>query len=175
MDNRFTPLMLHPKLLDMLFAHKRKVNRVFEQVIGIHDVDHLSIYKITSDNKLLCFSSTASLEYNLFSKPLWHFDRTFHPQWFMSEQHNTWDALYLPARFDELYYLKQIKPRLPVGISIARTHNDHPIIFSIASHQSNSEHRLNTCINDLADMGQYCCNELHELFESYNHCTLTTE
>lgn len=118
MENRRNEVMPHPQYLDVLFAFKSKVSSVFRDVMGIHEIDHIAFTRI-KNNQLLTLSSTPALEFNLFSSPLWQYDKTYHPQWFKLCIQDYWQSLYLHNRYDELYYLKQIKHAYPVGLSLA--------------------------------------------------------
>ena len=117
---------------------------------------------INSQHQLLSLSSTPSLEFNLFSSHLWQFDKTYQSQWYHLCKPSTWQALYTPKRYDELYYLKQVKHRYPVGLSMATQSMDAYIIYSLASHQvlALTEGQY----EDLYKIGAYCGNALLPIF-----------
>src|SRR5688500_1882937 len=108
MDNYKSDVTIHADFLDFLFANKSKASSIFRDILGIHEIDHFSITLVDSKRQLLCLSSTPALEFNLFKSELWHFDQSYHPAWFKKEQSNSWQSLYDPLRYDELYYVKQV-------------------------------------------------------------------
>ncbi len=159
-------LALHPQWLDKLFAHKSKTRAIFRDVLTLHEVNHIAMTYITPHNTLLTLSSTPSLEYNLFSSVLWRFDNTYNPDWFKQCIHASWQSLYSAERYDELYYIKQIKPRYPLGISIATILGSGHVIYSIASAIDSEYTReiFSTKQDELLKLGQYCTTHLSSLF-----------
>lgn len=156
---RITP---HPDFLETLFAYKSNVSAVFKDVLGLNDISHIAVSYINNQHQLLSLSSTPSLEFNLFSSPLWRFDKTYQSQWYGLCKPSTWQALYTPKRYDELYYLKQVKHRYPVGLSMATQSVDAHIIYSLASHHvlALTEGQY----EDLYKIGAYCGNALLPIF-----------
>lgn len=166
MENKHNKIILHPQILEVLFAFKSKVSTVFNDVIGIHEIDHIAITRINQQNELLSLSSTPALEFNLFSSSLWHYDKTYDPQWFHLCSQSDWPALYHESRYDELYYLKQIKHGLPVGISIATKMDNNFVIYSLASNKAcdQTQEIFSNQREDFLKIGQYCSNLLDPLF-----------
>lgn len=158
-------LALHPQWLDRLFAHKSKTRAIFRDVLTLHEVNHIAINYVTASNTLLTLSSTPSLEYNLLSGRLWRFDNTYNPEWFKQCNHASWQSLYSAERYDELYYIKQIKPRYPLGLSIATLFENAYIIYSIASASDSDYTReiFSTKHDELLKLGQYCATHLFSL------------
>lgn len=165
MDFSQRDIVPHPEILDTLFAHKSKTRTVFRDVLGIHEINHIAITRINSNNKLITLSSTPSLEYNLFNGPLWQYDLSYAPIWFSQCRHANWQSLYAPERYDELYYLKQIKPHYPLGVSIATIRNHCPVIYSLASATDSDATReiFTNKTNDLIQLGHYCMTHLSAL------------
>lgn len=152
----------HPHLLDMLFACKSKASNVFLDILGLHEISHISIGYVNQSAQLLVLSSTPALEFNLFNTTLWQFDRSYHPDWFNLSTHASWQSLYAPSRYDELYYLKQIKHHYPIGLSLATTQDNCPLIYSIASH-NDCDYTRELFEQDwvtLYKIGQYCTTHL---------------
>lgn len=166
MENSRNKLVLHPQLLEVLFAFKRKLSNVFSDVLGIHEIHHISLTRINSNNELLILSSTPSMEFNLFSSALWQYDQTYNPQWFQLGNQAQWQTLYDSERYDELYYLKQIKHAFPIGLSLAAKIDNDYVVYSLASHKSCPHTRdlFSTQHEDFYKIGQYCSNMLNPLF-----------
>lgn len=169
MENKPYTVLPHPQLLDFLFAFKGKVSAVFKDILGIYEIHHFAVTKINKYNQIISLSSTPALEYNLFSSPLWSYDRSYNPQWFNLGSQAYWHDLYKPKRYDELYYLKQIRHRLPIGLSLATEVNEGTLIYSLASRKSclHTWELFANQHNDFYKIGQYCANILSPLF---NEC-----
>lgn len=168
MENSRFDVIPHPQLLEFLFAFKSKVSTVFNDILGMHEIDYFAVTRINQHNELLVLSSQPSIEYNLFTSGLWQYDRSFDPKWAQLLGQAHWQSLYMQARYDELYYLKQIKHELPIGVSIAAKINEEQVIYSIASHKACAHTRelFETQFDDFYKIGQYCSNRLNALFAS---------
>ena len=152
----------HPSFLETLFAYQDQVSRVFKDVLGLYDISHIAIAHVNNQRELLTFSSTPSIEFNLFSSNLWRFDKSYQARWYRLCTLTPWQSLYTKAQFDELYYLKQVKPQYPLGLSFAKELTDYHVIFSIASHK-NSQHTQELFMNqheNFYKIGMYCSNLL---------------
>lgn len=160
----------HPHFLEALFTFRSKIASVFRDILGLHEIHHIAITQI-SGNEILTFSSTPAIEFNLFSSSLWHFDKTYHPQWFQTISQASWQSLYVAERYDELYYLKQIKHHYPTGYSLAAKTDDLFFIYSLASTQSclSIKELFENSYDDFYKIGQYCTNRLSTLFNNYNN------
>lgn len=166
MENSLNDLVPHPQFLEVLFAFKNQVSTVFRDVLGIHEIHHVALTRINKNKQLLTLSSTPAMEFNLFSSSLWRYDHTYHPKWYTSCTQDYWQNLYDHARYDELYYIKQIKHAFPVGLSLAAKIDDHFVIYSMASKKSCSHTRelFSSQLEDFYKIGQYCSNMLNPLF-----------
>ena len=164
MNKETTP---HTHFLKTLFAYQSKVGQVFKDVLGLCEINHIAISHIDSDHKLLAFSSTPSLEFNLFHSRFWRFDRTYQPNWYALCALSPWQSLYTPKHFDALYYLKQIKHQYPLGFSFAVKRSTSHLIYSIASHNDGSHAReqFTNHQEDFYKIGTYCSNSLLPLFD----------
>jgi len=162
MDIAQHTLSLHPEWLTTLFAYKSKTRAVFSDVLGLHEVNHIALAYVSHKQSLLTLSSTPSLEYNLFSSPLWRLDNTYNPNWFQHCKHAHWQSLYTPERYDELYYIKQAKPRYPLGLSMVTTLGDGHMIYSVASASDTNDTQtiFKTQQHELLQLGQYCMTQL---------------
>ena len=153
---------LHPQWLTKLFAYNAKTRAVFSDVLGLHEVSHIALTYASHNQTILTLSSTPSLEYNLFSSPLWQLDSTYNPNWFQHGEYAPWQSLYAPERYDELYYIKQAKPRYQLGLSMATTLKNGYMIYSVASATNSNDTQaiFNTQQHELLQLGQYCMTQL---------------
>ena len=158
-------LTLHPQVLDRLFSYKKRAKLVFDDVLGVHEIDHIALTYIDSKSHITSLSSTPALEFNLFSSGLWRFDKTYQNDWISLCHANSWQQLYEAERYDELYYCKQIKHRYPTGLSIAAQHHDSFIICSVASKKDcqHTQDIFATEHKNFGDISRYCTNQLAEL------------
>lgn len=161
----------HPQLLEALFAFRSKVSNVFRDVLGIYEISHIAIARIDEQHQIISFSSTPALEFNLFSSSLWRYDKSYQADWFRACGQANWQSLYTPERYDELYYLKQIKHRYPIAYSLAAKFGNHFFVYSLASNRACNHTRdvFASQHEDFYKIGQYCSNMLSELFRVYDY------
>ncbi|KTC85129.1 hypothetical protein [Legionella brunensis] len=170
MENSYIKISPHPRFLELLFTFKSESFRVFGDVLGLHEIDHVAVTRINSDGELLAFSSTPALEFNLFKNNLWLFDKSYHPEWFYHCTQSEWQALYIPERYDELYYIKQIKHQYPLGFALSKKIDDTYFIYSLASSRDCDATRESfiSHFDDFYRIGEYCSSRLTHLFQSEN-------
>lgn len=176
MENSRKLIVPHPHLLEILFSFKGTVATVFRDVLGIHEIHHIAVTRINSSNELITLSSTPAMEFNLFNCPLWRYDQTYNPAWFNLCTQSYWQTLYTPTRYDELYYIKQIKHAFPIGLSLAGKLGEDHFIYSLASHKSclHTRELFATQKDEFYKIGQYCSNLLSPLFDSCDNLTSQT-
>lgn len=160
----------HSKLLEMLFAHKRRVSCVFNDVLGLYEIHHISLAFVDKEKQLCLLSSSPSLEFNLFNQGIWKYDRCYQPAWFQQQNLGFWPSLYEKKHFDALYYLKQAKPKYPIGLSLAGAPGIYPTVFSFASSDKSHETREQFCHIQpaLSQIGLYCTNLLLPILQIYS-------
>jgi len=167
MENNSENIKIHPYFIETLFGYKSKMFRVFRDVLGIHEINHISITRVNSQGQLLVLSSTPAMEFNLFTSNLWRFDNSYNSEWFYSCLQAEWRSLYAPERYDELYYLKQIKHQLPLGQSLAARQANNHYIYSIASKRESPDAQdiFHASRDNFYKIGQYCTQLLLPYFE----------
>ena len=161
----------HPDFFEVLFAYKNTVSNIFKDVLGLYNINHIAITYIDKLNKLITFSSTPSLEFNLFKSNLWHFDKTYQNAWYTSCNPSSWQSLYLWPHYKELYQLKQIRHEYPIGLSLPANISGSNIIYSIASHKDcqRSQDIFATEHHNFYKIGQYCNKLLFPILEKQNN------
>ena len=166
MNKNLTNVRPHPRLLDMLFACKSNISLIFKDVLGLHEINHISVTRIDHNQEILIFSSTPAMEYNLFTGNLWTFDNTWNPAWFQLCTRALWETLYHPEHYDELYYSRQIKHHFSAGLSLAVFEDNAHYIYSLASSMP-APQGLEIFMNnqdDFGKIGKYCKNLLNPYF-----------
>lgn len=166
MTNLLNEITPHPSLVDLLFAYKSRISPIFKDVLGIHDLSHIAVARISENQEIQIFSSTPAMEFNLFTSNLWKFDNTYNPSWFELCAQSSWENLYHPAHYDELYYSKQMKHHFSAGLSFCVAEDNIHYIYSIASSMPASpgkEFYINK-MDDFYKIGQYCKNLLTPWF-----------
>ncbi len=164
MDVMNTACTPHPQALHILFKHKRKVLNVFSDVIGINEIDHISIACITHSNEVIFLSHTPSIEYRLMASNLLPYDLLLTPHFYTNDHSKLWSELYHPEKYVELHAIKQAKERFTAGFSIPiKWHGIH-LVYSFATKAPRAHSDLLlTRQDELINIGHYCFNKLSDL------------
>lgn len=168
----------HTQAVTVLFKHKRDALSVFSDVIGLCDIDHLSIAYINSAGESVCLSHTPAIEYHLMTSALWMYDAMHHHDFYHNDQMKLWSDLYHVDRYFELAEVKQIKHGFIAGCSVPVRHPAGHVIYSFATRTPSMNPRLFFFEqqNELIGMGQYCFNQLSDIFLAHaveEHSSLT--
>lgn len=151
-------VVLHPKALQALFTNKRETLRVFREIIGLFDIDHISIAYISERQELSFFSYTPSIEYHLIKWQLWQYDHAYQADFYQHQQNRLWAQLYHPRYIHELKYIKEQRNHLYHGFSISRPLATCYCIYSYATKSAHTRFTPSDPI--FIDIGDYCTTRL---------------
>jgi len=162
-------VILHENILDILFKHKEEIYKKLIDLKGTFLIDHISIKIIDPSGKLLIFSITPSVEYNLIVQGLWKHDKSFSITFQENNDFYPWEMAYSKDYFNEIKYLKEIKHGFTFGFNISKKLGDFNLIYSYATRSKNNglpdyyeKHR-----NELAHMGDYGYKVISNIYANY--------
>lgn len=124
---------LHENIIDILFQHKNEVTRILADVCGHYDIDYVSINIVNSNNKLVIFSISPSVEFNLLADELWRHDQSFDPGLYQDGTLFSWDEGYSTEYKEKLNSLKLVKHNFTFGFNLVRKINSLQIVYSFAT------------------------------------------
>lgn len=167
---------LNPHAKTILFQNKRAANRVFSDVIGLHDIDHIALTTISPKHELTFLSYTPSLEYNLITHDLWAYDLAYHPDFFKKRQCKLWSDLYHPDKHAELMQIKLHTTGFSAGLSTTLSYTNCTLLLSFAtkSKHPEAERQLLEAHPELIRMGRYCFQHISHIFMPYLSKTTPT-
>jgi hypothetical protein len=164
---------LHPKILDILFEHRREIAIKLSDIIGIHYIDHMAIIISNPKNEIVIFSKTPTIEYNLISSNLWLHDGAFSPQFFKKKSFFWWEEAYNSEYFEKIKNIKEQKHKYKLGFCLVRKINAFYIIYSFATRRAmiDSQSYYLSHKEDLLRMGDYCYRSIRNIYALYttNH------
>ncbi|PJE14686.1 MAG: flagellar biosynthesis protein FlgJ [Legionella sp.] len=158
MDVSVSAITLHPQAKTFLFEHYFTLKRVFSDVIGLLEIDYLSIALITRKNELLFFSSSPGIESNLIEHNLWQLDKSYHEEFIQSAQAQWWDVLYPKGDQNNLRHYKQEAEGFSIGLAIPAHFEQFRVVYSLAlkSRDETIKNKLQNEIDNLVNMGKFC-------------------
>lgn len=164
-----SPCTLNPLASTIIFQHKREVRRVFGDVIGLHDIDHIALTTVSPQFELTFLSYTPSIEYDLITTDLWAYDHAHHPDFFKKRQCKLWTDLYHEDKYSELMHVKQHTKHLRAGLSTTLSYKHCTLLLSFATKSKHAEagQRLLEVHPELIQIGRYCFQNISHLFMPY--------
>ena len=155
-------ITLHPAAKDFLFKHYRSLKRIFGDVLGLLEVDYLSIALITPQNELLFLSSQPSIESNLIEHGLWQHDPCLNHVFLNGASHQYWNSIYLKPAHEKLLYYKQEAFEFGFGLAIPDRFKEFQVIYTFGFKATDAitKHKIENNIKKLCNMGQYCLQNI---------------
>ncbi len=164
---------LHPLAHPLLFQHKRKLLSVFSDVIGINEIDHISMACITHANEIIYLSHTPSIEYQLMTSDLWSYDALHAPHFYTNDQPKLWSELYHSDKYHALHAIKQAKHGFKTGFSIPTQQHGLHLVYSFATKSPTPDPDLVFLArrDEFLSLGHYCFNKLSDLVLPHVHAS----
>lgn len=162
-------VILHEDILDILFKHKEEIYRKLIDLRGTFLLDHIAIKIIDPNNKILIFSITPSVEYNLIVQGLWKHDKSFSITFQKDNSFYPWEKAYCKNYFDEIRQIKELKHGFTFGFNISKKLGAFNLIYSYATRSKNDgllDYYRNH-INELINLGDYGYKLIHSIYLNY--------
>ena len=168
-QEHFPLVKLFPDVVYISFRHRKEISRIFNDVLGLHDIDHISIDIIDTDNTLVYFSTTPSMGYNLITGNLWPYDGSISPTYFGSYPFYYWDQTYHQKYFHHIKKIKETDYGFAFGFTLVRKIAGFHILYSFATRNNDPEKKLLFLSNtsDLLKIGDFCYKSIRDIYACY--------
>lgn len=162
MDVTTVPISIHPQATDYLFKHYRVVSRIFLEVLGHLELEHMAIALLNKKGELIFLSRRPSVEWNLIEKNLWIHDASYQWDFILRNKACLWEELFHNEHFDVLKYYKLENPGFSMGISIPSMFEDYYVVYTFALKSTREIDKSNFInnIDKLEKMGRYCFQKI---------------
>jgi hypothetical protein len=160
---------MHPETIDILFKHKEEIHRKLVDLKGTFLLDHIAIYIIDPDERLVIFSLTPSVEYNLLCQNIWQSDKAFDSKFQIEKNFYLWEEAYSPENFNELKALKELKHGFTLGFNLSKKIDDFTLIYAYATRSQNKEllEYYHSHTKELFCLGDYGFKVLSNIYSQY--------
>jgi hypothetical protein len=167
--SRSDEVLLHEDTVEILFKYKEKLCHKFDDIRGTFLIDHLAIHIIDPNNRIIMFSTTPSVEYNLIANDLWKHDRGFSVNYQIENRFYSWEKAYEKEYFEELKSIKQMNHQFSFGFNLSKKIESFQFIYSFATRHKNCEFLEYYCryINELFAIGDYGYKAISNICEQY--------
>lgn len=160
---------LHKDALLMSFENSWKIKKVYDEIIGINDVDHFSINVVDPTNQMSIISYSPSIVYNIFKDGTYIYNGSISPTYYKNLDFYAWDQCYDRRFYNETKRSLQIKNGIDTGVVIVHREFDFNIIFSFATKTKNSDLIFDISENNqkFMKMGFHCLNQIKDIYSKY--------
>lgn len=162
-------IILHDDILDILFKHKEEIHRKLSDLQGTLLIDHIAIKIIDPNKKLLIFSITPSVEYNILVQGLWKHDKSFSTYFHNTNKFYSWEEAYSKLYFHKIKQIKETKHGFTFGFNISKKIDEFNLIYSFATRSQNKnlhDYYYNH-LNKLYSLGDYSYRLIHNIYAKY--------
>lgn len=169
-------VILHEDVFDILFKYKKIICNKFDDIRGTLLIDHLAINIIAPDKKIIVFSTTPSVEYNLLVQGLWKYDLGLSVNYQINNRFYSWDKAYKNEYFNELKLVKQLNHGFSFGFNLSKKVGEFQFIYSFATRHPTSEllEYYRQYINELFSIGDYIYKHMDEIYKKYAGKSIAT-
>ena len=161
---------LHERAMTMSYENMTKIRAAYNEVIGINEVDHISINIVDPSGKMSIISYNPSIAHTIIQDRSFIYNGSISPDFYENKDIYTWDEAYDPKVKDRIKFKMQIKHCIDIGIVLVKKIGGFHFLYSFAKRNNGSE-LLDSSIDDRAKylaMGDHCVCVIKEIYQSYN-------
>ncbi len=154
---------LDENLFEVLFSYKEKMLSKFGDIKGTFLIDHFALHIIDQENKILTFSASPSVEYNLFSQGLWKHDKSFSLRFQQENRFYCWEKAYDHNYFNAIKQIKELNHGFNFGFNLSKKIESSQLIYSFATRSkiNNLFDYYREYVNELFAIGDYVYKHIH--------------
>lgn len=169
LQSNFEQIIINPEMVMLSFKHKKEIMDVFNDVLGLCCLDHVSVDVCSCDNQYAYFSTQPSLGFNLVAHDLWQYDGSISPTIFKHHSFYWWENAYHPMYKNKLKNIKEIEYKYTLGCILVRKINNYYIIYSFGTKNNIRESKkyFFNNLNKLLKIGDYCFNRIRPIYQMY--------
>lgn len=161
--------MIDKMALETSFRYRLKIQKVFKEILGLHEIDHFSLDLVTPDEKMIFFSGTPSHAYEICNRGYGEYDGIISPENYHNYEFYWW------ANASHKKYRKQIENirsglfGLRNGFMLVRNIDDFYLVYSFATKSKNPLFQTNiiNTLNDLLKIGDWVYEEMRSDYQNY--------
>lgn len=163
------PPLLHKDALLMSFENQWCIRQAYKEIIGLNDIDHLSINIVSPNGEMSIISYNPSIVYKIFKDGTYLYNGTISPTYYEKLDFYAWDQCYDKRFFSEVKLSLQTKNGIDAGVNLIHRAFGFNILFSFASKRKNSDLFFNVVENnkEFLKMGFHCLELIKGIYSQY--------
>ena len=163
------PPRLHKDALLMSFENQWNIRQAYKEIIGLNDIDHLSINIVSPNGEMSIISYNPSIVYKIFKDGTYLYNGTISPTYYEKLDFYAWDQCYDKRFYSKVKLSLQTKNGIDSGVNLIHRAFGFNILFSFASKRKNSDLFLNAAENnkEFLKMGFHCLDLIKGIYSQY--------
>lgn len=165
------PPKLHSDALLMSFKNHWRIRQIYNEIIGLNDIDHFSINIVDPNGEMSVISYNPSIVYKIFQDGTYLYNGTISPTYYENLDFYTWDQCYDRRFYTTIKNSLQVKNGIDTGVNMIHREFGYHILFSFASKRKNSDLLVNSIDHsrEFLKIGFHCLDLIKDIYAQYNH------
>lgn len=163
------PPILHENACYMSYENASKLKKIYQEIIGIESIDHVSLNLVDSQGKMSIFSYKPQIAYNIFKDGTYLYNGSISPTFYNNKDIYTWEESYDSRYFHVLKNNMERKNGIEKGVVLIQRAENLIKLFSFATKANGIEFFKN--INEKKELfyklGDHCFQSVRPIFENY--------
>lgn len=167
----YKPPKLHKDAMLMSYENMAKIRQVYDEVIGIHDIDHVSINIVDPSDEMLIVSYNPAISHTIIKDGSYIYNGSISPDFYKKKHIYTWDEAYDPKVKNKIKFNMQIKHGINLGCVLIRQIHGFYILYSFATKKDGQNLLGNIKENTSLyySIGDHCLDLIKDLYAIYSN------
>jgi hypothetical protein len=159
--------ILHENAATISFENCFKLGKIYQEVIGIDNIDHFSLNVVDVGGKMSILSYNPQIAYNIFKDGSYLYNGSISPSYYNNFDYYTWDETYDPQYYHELINNMERKNGINKGVVLIKRIHGLTLLYSFATKGSglDFESKIQDQREKFYEMGDHCFNLIKPIIE----------
>ena len=164
------PPRMHKDALLMSFENQWRIRQAYREIIGLNDIDHLSINIVSPNGEMSVISYNPSIVYQIFKDGTYLYNGSISPTYYENLDFYTWDQCFDKRFYSQTKLNLQTKNGIDTGVVMVHRALGFHILFSFASKRKNGDLFANAIEESpfFLKMGFYCLDLIKGIYSQYH-------
>lgn len=166
---KYKPAKLHETAFTMSFENMFNIKKAYKEVIGLNNIDHISINIVNEKNEMSIISLNPSIAYSIIDDGSYIYNGSISPDFYRNKDFYTWEEAYDPNFKSLLKGKMQIATGIAEGCVLTKKTNNFYVLFSFASKSKNIEFKKHIYDNKqlFYKIGEHCLDLIKPIYNNY--------
>lgn len=160
------PPRLDKDTLTISFENQWAIKQAYKEIIGLNNVDHISINIVSPNGEMSVISYNPSIIYDIFKDGTYLYNGSISPTYYENLDFYTWDQCFDKRFYSEVEFSLKIKHGIDTGVVLVHRALGFNILFSFASKCKHGDLFSNIVENssNFLKMGFHCLDLIKNIY-----------